>query len=63
MTDGAAPARHDDLGLRRLWAADGGYALFVPTLTMLLWIGIVSAFLVRRYSATHTPERETVPAV
>jgi hypothetical protein len=45
------------------WAADGGYARFVPTIVMLLWIGVVSAFLMRRYSATHTPEREAVPAM
>ena len=45
------------------WAADGGYARFVPTITMLLWIAVVSAFLMRRYSAMHAPEREVVPAV
>lgn len=45
------------------WAADGGYARFVPTIVMLLWIGVVSAFLMRRYSATHMPEREAVPAM
>jgi hypothetical protein len=45
------------------WAADGAYARFVPTITMLLWIAVVSAFLMRRYSATHTTERAPAPAV
>src|SRR6201999_3139006 len=29
------------------WAADGGYAKFVPTVVMLVWIAVVSAFLSR----------------
>ena len=44
------------------WAVDGGYALFVPTILMLLWIGVVSAFLMRRYSAASAPEQAPVPA-
>lgn len=44
------------------WAVDGGYARFVPTLVMLLWITVVSGFLVRRYAAVSAPERAPVPA-
>ena len=45
------------------WAADGGYARFVPTIVMLLWIAVVSAFLMRRPSAASAPERSAVPAM
>lgn len=44
------------------WAADGGYARFVPTVVMLLWVGVVSGFLMRRYSAASAPEQAPVPA-
>jgi hypothetical protein len=44
------------------WALDGGYARFVPTTVMLLWIAVVSGFLVRRYSAVSTPGQTPVPA-
>ena len=43
------------------WAADGGYARFVPTIVMLVWIAVVSAFLMRR-STVSAPERAPVPA-
>jgi hypothetical protein len=44
------------------WAVDGGYARFIPTIVMLLWIAVVSGFLMRRYSAASAPERAPVPA-
>ena len=44
------------------WAVDGGYARFVPTIVMLLWIGAVSAFLMRRPSTVSAPERAPIPA-
>ena len=44
------------------WAADGGYARFVPTIVMLLWIAAVSGFLVRQYGAARTPDQAPVPA-
>jgi hypothetical protein len=45
------------------WAVDGGYALFIPTLVMLVWLAVVSGFLVRRYSAAvTTPEQAAVPS-
>jgi hypothetical protein len=42
------------------WAADGAYVRFVPTLTMLAWIAVVSGFLMR-LSPASTPAR-AVPA-
>ena len=45
------------------WAVDGAYARFIPTIVMLLWIAVVSGFLVRRYAATSAPERAAVPAM
>jgi hypothetical protein len=44
------------------WAADGMYARVVPTTVMLLWITIVSAFLVRRYSTVSARSGTPVPA-
>lgn len=44
------------------WAADGAYARFVLTLTMLAWIAGVSAFLMRLPSKDRTPERAAIPA-
>jgi hypothetical protein len=45
------------------WAADGGYARFVPTIVMLVWIAVVSGFLAMRSpSAVKTPDRAAVPA-
>jgi hypothetical protein len=44
------------------WAADGAYARFVPTIVMPLWLAVVSAFLMRRYSTASTPEGAAVPA-
>jgi hypothetical protein len=44
------------------WAVDGGYALFIPTLVMLVWLAVVSGFLVRRYSPASAPDRAPVPA-
>ena len=44
-----------------VWAADGGYARFIPTIVMLLWIAVVSVFLMRRATA-NAPERAPVPA-
>jgi hypothetical protein len=43
------------------WAAAGGYARFIPTIVMLLWIAVVSAFLMRRQTAS-APGRAAVPA-
>ena len=44
------------------WAADGGYARFVPTIVMLLWIAVVSGFLMRRPSTVSTPGQAPIPA-
>jgi hypothetical protein len=45
------------------WAADGGFARFVPTIVMLLWIAVVSGFLrMRSPSTANAPDRATVPA-
>jgi hypothetical protein len=44
------------------WAVDGAYARFVPTLVMLAWIAVVSAFLVRRLSRESAPAGALVPA-
>jgi hypothetical protein len=44
------------------WAVDGAYARFVPTLVMLAWISVVSAFLVRRLSGERAPAAVPVPA-
>jgi len=43
------------------WAADGAYAQVVPTIVMLAWIAVVSAFLMRSYSAVSAPKRAAVP--
>jgi hypothetical protein len=44
------------------WAADGGYARFVPTIVMLLWIAVVSGFLMRQYSRVSARSEAPVPA-
>lgn len=44
------------------WAVDGAYARFVPTLTMLVWVAAVSAFLMLLPSATTAPQRAAVSA-
>jgi hypothetical protein len=44
------------------WAVDGAYARFVPTTVMLVWIVVVSGFLVRRYSGVSAPDRAPIPA-
>jgi hypothetical protein len=43
------------------WAVDGAYARFVPTLVMLGWIAVVSAFLVRQLSKESAPRAVPVP--
>jgi hypothetical protein len=43
------------------WAADGGYARFVPTIGMLLWIAAISGFLAMRPTTARAPERAAVP--
>jgi hypothetical protein len=42
------------------WAPDGGYSRFVPGPVMVVWLAVVSTFLVRRYSAATTPDRAAV---
>lgn len=44
------------------WAVDGAYARFVPTTVMLVWIVVVSGFLVRRLSKESSPSAAPVPA-
>jgi hypothetical protein len=42
------------------WAPDGAYSRFVPGPVMVVWLAVVSTFLVRRYSAATTPDRAAV---
>ena len=44
------------------WAADGGYARFVPTIVMLLWITVVSGFLYIRSPSAVSAGRPAVHA-
>jgi hypothetical protein len=44
------------------WAVDGAYARFVPTTVMLVWIVVVSGFLVRLLSKESAPSAAPVPA-
>jgi hypothetical protein len=44
------------------WAPDGAYSRFIPGPVMVVWLAVVSVFLVRRYSASTTPDRAAVAA-
>ena len=43
-----------------LWAPDGAYSL-LATLLVLVWIAVLSGFLVRKSSAVKAPDRAAVP--
>ena len=44
------------------WAPDGAYSLYISTGIALVWVAVVSGFLMRTYSAASAPERAPVPA-